>query len=245
MTDDNVIKVEGEVQFKVQAFRCAEAEVVDDMFTLTNEVTLTRENASYVCFDGCGFFSENVSGTAVLGDNRAAVIDINALPYSRCYTSKSYVDEDGKLVVEGIVNTDIIYTDENGYNSVRTEIPFSLSISSLQKFSKMVKVCCTVEDISARVRREREIDVQLRLGVEVCGYSDVSVGYISAVELGEEKPQNKSALSLYISNKGDEILDLCKALTAMPEDIMAQNPTLQFPLNEGERVIYFRSISIA
>ncbi|MDE5601376.1 MAG: DUF3794 domain-containing protein, partial [Clostridia bacterium] len=245
VTDDNVIKVEGEVQFKVQAFRCAQAEVVDDMFTLTNEVALTRESASYVCFDGCGFFSENVSGTAVLGDNKAAVLDINALPYARCYTSKSYVDEDGRLVVEGIVNTDIIYTDENGYNSVRTEVPFSLAISSLQRFSKMVKVCCTVEDISARARREREIDVQLRLGVEVCGYSDVTVDYISAVELGEEKPQNKSALSLYISNKGDEILDLCKALTAMPEDIMAQNPTLQFPLSEGERVIYFRSISIA
>ena len=245
VTDDNVIKVEGEVQFKVQAFRCSQAEVVDDMFTLTNEVTLTRENTGYICFDGCGFFSENVSGTAVLGDNKAAVLEINALPYARCYTSKSYVDENGELVVEGIVNTDIIYTDENGYNSVRTEIPFSLSIASAQPFSKVVKVCCTVEDISARVRREREIDVQLRLGVEVCGYSDVSVGYISAVELGEEKPQNKSALSLYISNKGDEILDLCKALTAMPDDIMAQNPTLQFPLNEGERVIYFRSISIA
>jgi len=164
---------------------------------------------------------------------------------ARCYTSKAFVDEDGKLVVEGIVNTDIIYNDENGYNSVRTEIPFSLTIESVQPFSKTVKVCCGVEEISARARKEREIDVELSMSVEVCGYSDVTVEYISAVELGEEKPQNRSALSLYISNDGDEILDLCKALTAMPEDIMAQNPSLQFPLHEGERVIYFRSIKTA
>lgn len=245
VTDDNVIKVEGEIQFKVQAFRCAEVEVVDDMFTLTNEVVVTREKRDYVCFDGCGFFSENVTGTAVLGDNRAPVLEVNALPYARCYTSKAYIDEDGKLVVEGIVNTDIIYTDENGYNSVRTEIPFSLAIASEKPFSKTVKVCCSVENISAKVRREREIDIDLRLGIEVCGYSDVTAEFISAVEVGEEKPQNKSAMSLYIANDGDELLDLCKALTAMPEEIMEQNPNLQFPLKEGERVLYFRSINVA
>ena len=242
---DNVIRVEGEVQFKVQAFRCAEIDIVDDLFTLANEVAVTRESRSYVCFDGCGFFSERVGGTAVLGDNRAAVIDISAVPYARCYTSKAYVDEDGKLIVEGIVNADIIYTDENGYNSVRTEVPFALSIASAKPFSQTVKVCCGVESITASAKREREIEIELKLGVEVCGYSEITAEYISAVELGDEKPQNKSALSLYIANGGDELLDLCKALTAMPEDIMAQNPTLQFPLKEGERVVYFRSIQAA
>ena len=242
VTDDNVIKVEGELQFKIQAFRCSEIDVIDDMFTLTNEVSVTRESKDYVCFDGCGFFSENVSGTAILGDNRAPVIEVSALPYARCYTSKAYVDEEGKLAVEGIVNADVIYTDENGYNSVRTEIPFALSIASVQPFSKTVKVCCAIEGISAKVRREREIDIDVRLGVEVCGYSSVTAEYISAVEVGEEKPQNTSALSLYIANEGDEILDLCKALTAMPEQIIAQNPTLQFPLKEGDRVLYFRQM---
>jgi len=243
VTDDNVIRVEGEVAFKVSVYRCAGKEVVDDLFTLTNEVNITRETRKYVCFDGSGYFTEHVSGTAVLGDNRAAVAEINALPYARCYTSKAYVDENGRLVVEGIVNTDIIYTDENGYNSVRTEIPFSLAIDSEQPLSKTVSVCCTVEDISAKVRKEREIDVDLRLGIEVSGYSDVEANFISAVEVGEEKPQNTSALSLYIAHGGDELLDLCKALTAMPEDIAAQNPNLEFPLKAGERVVYFRSLA--
>lgn len=242
VTDDNVIRVEGEIQFKVQAFRCSQIDVVDDMFTLTHEVSVTRESKNYVCFDGCGSFSENVTGTAVLGDNRAPVLEVNALPYARCYTSKAYVDEDGKLAVEGIINTDIIYTDENGYNSVRTEIPFALSIASVQPFSKTVKVCCAIESISAKPRREREIDIDVRLGVQACGYSDVTVEYISSVEVGDEKPQNTSALSLYIANGGDEILDLCKALTAMPEQIMEQNPNLEFPLAEGTRVIYLRTL---
>ena len=88
------------------------------------------------------------------------------------------------------------------------------------------------------------MDLDIRLGREVCGFSEVTAEYISAVEVGEEKPQNKSALSLYIAHGGDEILDLCKALTAMPDDIIEQNPNVQFPLKEGDRVVYFRSISI-
>ncbi len=244
VTDDNVIRIEGEIQFKVQAFRCAEVEVIDDIFMLTNEVTLNRDEANYTCFDGQGYFAETVTGTAMLGDNRAAAAEINALPYAGCYTSKAYVDDDGKLAVEGIVNTDIIYTDENGYNSVRTEIPFALSISSEKPFSRNVCVKCCVEKIDAKVVREREFEIEMRLGVEAYGTSDMTLSYISGVEVGEEKPQNTSALSMYIARGGDELLDLCKALTAMPEDIMAQNPALEFPLNEGERVIYFRGVAI-
>lgn len=244
VTDDNTIRLEGELQLRIQAFRCAEVSVVDDMFYLTNEVNIARESQNYVCFDGCGFFSEKVSGTATLGDNRAAAVAINALPYAGCYTSKAYADENGKLTVEGVVNTDVIYSDENGYNSVRTEVPFALSIDSEKPFSENVCVKCTVIAISATIRRDREIDMDLTLAVEVCGYSDVTADFISNVEIGDEKPHNTSAISLYIARGGDQLLDLCKALTAMPEDIVEQNPTLTFPLSEGERVVYFRRIAV-
>lgn len=242
VTDDNVIRLEGELQFKIQAFRCSQIEIVDDLFTLSHEVEIQRDSFALKCFDGCGYFSERVSGTAMLGDNRASALTVAALPYARCYTSNAYVNEDGKLVVEGIVNTDVIYTDENGYNSVRTEVPFSLTLQGQSGFSKEVCVKCTVENIFAKVKRERELEIEMLLGVEVCGYSPVSADYISAVELGAEKPQNTSALSLYIASEGDDMLAVCKALTAMPEEILAQNPDLETPLAEGTRVIYFRSL---
>ena len=243
VTDDNVIRLEGEAQLRVRVFRCAKTSVADGLFALRNEVQITRETANYVCFDGCGYFTEKVGGTALLGDNRAAAIAINALPYARCNTSKAYVGQDGKLNVEGIVNTDIIYTDENGYNSVRTEIPFTLAIDSEKPLSEQIDVRCAVQNISATVRREREINIDITLAICVCGSSPLTFDYISAVELGEEKQQNRSGVSLYIARGGDALLDLCKAFTAMPDDILAQNPTLEFPLSEGTRAIYFRQLA--
>lgn len=99
-----------------------------------------------------------------------------------------------------------------------------------------------VQQISAQLRREREIDVDMQLAVAVSGFSPVQFSYISAVELGDEKAQNRSGISLYIARGGDSLLDLCKSLTAMPEEILAQNPTLEFPLSEGERIVFFRSL---
>ncbi len=242
VTDDNVIRLEGEIQFKVWAFRCQKESIVGDVFMLTNEIKVETKNAEYTCFDGCGFFTERVSGTAVLGDNKAPANEVSALPYARCYTTRAYVGDNGNLEVEGVVNTDIIYTDENGYNSVRAEIPFALSIQSEMPLSKVVRVNCKVQNISATARREREFDIALVLAIEVCGFSPLEFDYISSVEVGEAREQNTSGLSIYIANEGDGMLDVCKALTALPDDVLLQNPNLQLPLKEGDRVLYFRRL---
>lgn len=239
VTDDNVIRLESEVQFKAQVFRKADTAVVDDLFMLTHEVDAVRTRSSYTAFEKYGYYTERVSGTALLNENRAAAREIAALPYARCYTSKAFTDENG-LTVEGIVNTDIVYVDENGYNSVRTELPFSVVIRG--EFAEDIKANCVVETIGARIRRDREIEVDLVLGVGVCEFDKTECEYISAIELGEEKEQNTSALSLYIADEGDEMWDVCKALTATPEEILAQNPTMQTPLGDGERIIFFRAM---
>lgn len=137
VTDDNTIRVEGEVQIKVQAFRCSKTEIVSDLFMLSNQTEIERKTANYTCFDGCGYFVKGVSGSATLSDNKPAAIEVCALPYARCYTTRAYVSEDNNLVVEGVANTDIIYRDENGFNSVRAEIPFAVSAPSDIPFPKM------------------------------------------------------------------------------------------------------------
>lgn len=242
VTDDNVIRVEGELQLKVSAFRCAKTSIISDVFMLSNDIEIERDTARYQCFDGCGYFVQSVSGTAVLGDNRPRALSVNALPYARCYTSRAYLDDDNRLVVEGVADTDIIYTDENGYNSVRAEIPFALGITSEIPFSKQVSARCEIQRINAVVRMDREFEVSMDVAVSACGYSPLETEYISAVTVGEERAQNKSALSIYVTGEGEDMLDVCKALSAMPDDVLSQNPDLQPPFKEGEKIIYFRRI---
>ncbi len=240
VTGDNVISLEGELSYKLQVLRCQPVEVVDDLFTLTHEVKIERESRDVCCFEGERFLSQRITGTAVLADNRPSALEIVALPYARCYTAKWYPSEDGGLCVEGVVNSDVIYLDENGLNSVRTEIPFSFNIDV--ELGTSQKVCCAVEKINGVIRRDKEIEIEVVLAISVEVFNEKSVSYISSVEVGEQKVQNTSAISIYVASETDGMLDVCKALSAMSEDILAQNPSLQFPLVEGDKVVYFRAL---
>lgn len=242
VTDDNTIRVEGEIQIKIQAFRCSKTEIVSDLFMLSHQTEIERNVIKYACFDGCGYFVKGVSGTATLSDNKSGAIEVCALPYARCYVTRAYVSEDNNLVVEGVVNTDIIYRDENGFNSVRAEIPFAVSAPSDIPFSKTVQVDCRISRIDAVVRREREFDITFDVAIAVCGFSPLEATYISAVNLGAERAQNKSALSVYVATPTDTMLDVCSALSAMPEDILLQNPDLAEPFAEDTKIVYFRAL---
>ena len=241
VTGDNIIRIEGEVYFKIDAVRREEYEVITDVFMLSNETMPTRQsiNAQYPV--GTTYQEESVSGIALLGDNRPPAEKVVSMPYARCYTVKTQANEDGDIIAEGVVNTDIIYLDENGYNSVRAEIPFALNLGRAEEGAEY-SARCFVVSADAKVRKEREFEINLTLCVCLAKYAETQGEYIASVELGEERAKNSSALSMYIAGDGEEMLDVCKALYAMPDEILAQNPDLSFPLSEGDQIVFFRQL---
>ena len=241
VTGDNIIRVEGEVFYKIDAFRCAKYETITDVFLLSNETVKEYKKYEGKCIKNTSYLDESVSGIALLGDNRPPAEKVVALPSARCYTVKTAVDENGKIICEGVVNADIVYLDENGYNAIRAEIPFSLDLGEAEE-GTVYSAHCVVTRADAKVRREREFEINLNLDVCLTKYFDTECEYIAGVELGEERPANTSALSMYIAGEGEDMLDVCKALYAMPDEILAQNPDLAFPLEEGTEVIYFRQL---
>lgn len=234
----NVIRFDADIAVRVSVVRCRETDVIADMFMLTNEVELGRENRKFTFFGGLKYVSENISGTASLED-RPPAESVIAVPYARCFAAKAEVTDTGALV-EGVLTADVIYRDENGLNSVRAEVPYSVEIDG--EFGAEVRAVCFVEEIKAKARRG-ELDIEAEVGILLTHYEVGEAEYISSVTVGEEKERNDSALSLYIVSEGDEMWDVCKALTATPEDILAQNPTLSVPLAEGDRVVYFRTLA--
>ncbi len=241
VTGDNVLRIEGEVAYRIQAYRTSQIEQIDDIFMLSNELVVRRDKTRQKMLVSREYLSETISGIALLGDNRPQATGVVALPYARGYVAKTYVSDDGEVTAEGVVNTDIIYTDENGYNSVRAEIPFSIMLGRAEEGIEY-KAECTVTGITAKVRREREFEIDVNLAMTLTKYEEQECEYIASVELGEERQKNTSALSLYVAGDGEGMLDVCKALYAMPDDVLAQNPDLTFPTKEGDEVVYFRKL---
>lgn len=239
VTGENILRFEADINARLRVVRMNECEIVDDIFMLTNEIQTEYAEKSVCRYAGSKISEEKIEGTVSLPNGTSATAII-AVPASTCYVAKAVEGADGGAVVEGVVSAEIIYSYEDGLGSVRAEIPFSLNIDG--EFGEHISAEGTVACISAKLRRDNEIDIAATLIIKIDSYEDLTFGYISAVTVGDEKEVNTSGLSLYIASEGDGMWELCRALTATPEAILEQNPTLSFPLHEGEKAVFFRAL---
>jgi hypothetical protein len=235
VTGQNILRFEGEISASIQCTRYVEQEVVDDLFMLTHHTTIQRENISLTALTATSFFKERVYGEADLPDcENGSLIGVPAVT---AFVAKTVYDED--LNVEGIVTTEIIYSSKGELKSVRAEVPYSINL--IGDFTNKSVTRVSVIDVNVKIKNNIA-EINLLLALEIASFAENSLCYISNVELGEEREVNTSGLSMYVAKDGDTMWDVCKALTATPEQIMAQNPALTFPLKQCDKVIYFRQL---
>ena len=236
VTGENILRFEGEIGVNIDVTRLEEIEVVKDIFSLTHHTTTTTENNTLTYFAGSGYYTEKIQGETTLprGDDTALI----GVPANTVFIAKTLCD-DG-LTVEGVATTEIIYSSGDDLYSARAEIPYSVHLDG--DFSDTVKARATVIDSSVKIKGDKA-EITLTIAFNTKCYVADQINYISAVELGEEREVNRSGLSIYVANDGDTPWDVCKALTATPEQILAQNPNVTFPLKYGDKIIYFRRIT--
>ncbi|MDR3216454.1 MAG: DUF3794 domain-containing protein [Clostridiaceae bacterium] len=241
--DDNIIKVAADLRLRADAFMSYEEEVVLDGFSLKKELDFERGELKLESFGGMNYYSDRVSGIAALGDGRAAARDIAGIVGARNNLA-SVVPGDEGVTFEGLVTAAVIYTDENGLNSVQLEVPYSLNFAAKNMSpSSLLKAEAIVLSAEARVKRDREIEVSADIALKTDSYDEKTFECVMSASEGADKPQNNSAISVYITSQGESIWDAVKALSALPDDIIAQNPNLSIPFKGGEKIIYFRSLA--
>ena len=68
------------------------------------------------------------------------------------------------------------------------------------------------------------------------------VKYLKEIKACGEKPCENCAISVYIPMAGEELWSLSKRLNVCPEELVATNKDLQFPLSGKERIVIYRQM---
>jgi len=239
----NIIRVEVENEACIQAYDVTDEKIVKDVFCIENELNLTRASVSTGVYGGFEFFKDEISGIAALTNDLPALLEVIGVTSADNGVAKATA-EDGKIVVEGVFSANVLYRDENGLSSVSLEVPYSLPfLSENAKATDDVSACGAVIKAQAKLKREREIEVNAELGFMTESVKRVDAEYIAEAEVGEKKEVNRSAVSVFVADEGDTLWDAAKALSARPDDIQAQNPDARAPFKEGQKLFYFREIS--
>ncbi|MGI6228258.1 MAG: DUF3794 domain-containing protein [Christensenellales bacterium] len=241
---DNIIRAELRLNLRVDAFMLKERMMVKDVFSLEKELELGEDSLEIENLVGTRYFTDDLSGIAMLGEGKPAAREVVGVMSGRNQLA-SVVAGEATLTAEGLITATVIYLDENGLASVQIEIPYSFvaDCDIISQGSKL-QIDAAAFEITARVKRDKEIEVHAKLALKVDVFVGKTITFVSKVTEGLDKKLNTSTISVYIANEGDSIWDAVKALSATPEEIKKQNPGLVLPFREGDRVIFFRHISV-
>lgn len=226
-------------EFSLTAEGCVYEETsldaVTDAFSKTNEVTLK--------------YAEGVSGGA--GEivrlteriqSRAAL----SSPVDFSDTLEAVIEEraEANLVkgtegarIEGVAMATLLVRGADGARrGVEMSLPFSLPATVEGEY----KVRAFVVGVSARQKQEGEIDAEATLKITMQAVIKRPYRIVSGAEEGAPIVERDCGLSVYIPRAGDGLWELAKRLLKSPEEVSANNPDLEFPVKEGQRIIIYR-----
>ena len=230
------------VMYKGFVFNAREMEVVTDVFSTSHYI-----NSNYTSFEvGKNIpamdFVEKISGSATLEENMPFMDEVLGNCCSAVTIANARI-EDGRLWVEGVAYTTVIYLnkEDNTTVSYEVEIPFStpLNVGEISD-DYMVHIMASIGDVLVKGKRGKEIEINGKLFIYADFYGKGTDCVIDMVEEKEEKPYDDLVLSVYIVKDGDTIWDIAKEMNVSPEIILEQNPELELPLVAGTRVVVYK-----
>ena len=221
-------------------FKQNQLETIEDVYLEKNYLSITCENFRTIDCGGSISFKDNISGTATIQDTAPFIDDVLAVCTSNVVVASSRV-EDGKLSVEGVANSTVAYytKDTGEITAVQVEMPFS--IEKRVDYPQATIVTVALENISARSKRGKEIEVSAELNIFVDLAQENSGVVITEVVLGEEKKIDDCALQIYVVKPNQTVWDIAKELSVSQELIMEQNESISLPLKAGDKIVIYKT----
>lgn len=232
------------IKLCARAFASDIFDITKDVYSTKNELQITTQKyQNTVCLKP-RYFESKIEGNLSLGEQEPRIDKVLASSCPTLNVTNSYFD-DGQIVVEGVVNTNVIYLndDENKINSVEMEIPFKITEKTdIEAQDVQVDAYAVLCDCDCMAKRGREIyyDCKIKVFVNLCTSQEFET--ITQVTDGRVLPQNDSAIEIYFAKSGDTFWDIAKELRISEEHLLTQNPDLVSPLQNDEKIVVYYNI---
>ena len=209
-----------------------------DAFSVDRELFVKRSNDGGRYLTNHVKCTERVSGVAALSSVIEGEYTLQAavLPRAEIVCRKGARG----MEAEGVVIAEILLRGADGsYRSTNLSLPvlFPLDVDG-----EYVEADCIVCGLNVRRKKNGETEAEATLKLCVRSYEERKWEYISELTEGEAEVKNDSAFSVFLPHAGEDLWQVAKRLKCTPEELQKNNPELDFPLKEGERIFIYRQI---
>ena len=241
MVDNGVASVNINVPISYYGYVFGEnkIEVIEDLYSEKNYLSITCENFKTISCGNSIFFKDNISGVASISDTAPFIDEVLGVCTNNLVVASSRIN-DNNLCIEGVANSTVTYytKETSDITSVQVEMPFSIE-------KRVEGIDCNVvtinlENISARSKRGKEIEVSAELNAYIDVYTKNTQCAITGVALGDEKNADECPLYIYVVKPGQTVWDIAKDMNTSQELIMEQNPDVVLPLKAGDKLVVYK-----
>lgn len=215
-----------------------ELNVVDDAFAPDCEIEIQKQKDRGRYATKQIKYIERVNGIAALSpilDGEYA-LQATLLPRAEITVKKT----DNGMEAEGVVLAEVLLCSTDGaHRNATLSLPFLFPVDVEGDFAEAECIVC---GLNVRRKKGGETEAEATLKICVRTFEERAWDYIVKADEGENIPQTDSAFTVFIPRAGEGLWDLAKRLRCAPEELQKSNPTLQFPIKEGEKIFVYRQI---
>ena len=212
--------------------------VISDAFSPLAEIEPKRRKDGGMYLMNQSKCTERVSGIAVISPEIDGEYTLQAavLPRAEVTVRKG---ERG-MEAEGAVLAEILLRGGDGGNrSTTLTLPF---IFPIETDGEYVEADCLVCGLNVKRKKSGETEAEATLKLSLRSYESRAWEYVGEVTEGEEYGEKQEGFSVFMTSAGEELWDVSKRLGCSPEELQKNNPELEFPLKDGERIFVYRQI---
>ena len=221
-----------------------EINAILDIYSATHYLGVTYDNVQTMQKQSVTLFTDKVSGMVSISESLPFIDEVVGACINNVVLTKSEV-RDYRLVVEGVISVSgVYYSKENErLNSVAIDIPFVLEEMVQYESNANTKTTLTIENITTRSRRGKEIEVNVDINVYTELYEIAEDNFITDVIMGEEIIRDNCALTIYVVREGDTVWSIAKDMGVSPDLIYAQND-IEGELSIGDKLVIYAPSSV-
>ena len=226
----STVKAIANTEYANRVYAPQEIKTVIDAFSVTNEIKLEEKTYNHKTVLPMAVTETEVEGSYPISVNESA--EFIAFGYETITLERK--EKEGKPYLYGSLEGTAYFNDQ-------VLIPVKISVP-INKEADIDKDCdYTLCDCTA-VRHGDQIEVKAKIIIRSYPKTENSIRYVEKVEEGQEKKVNLSAVSVYIPFENEDLWSISKRLSVCPDQLVATNTDLQFPLSGEERIVVYRQL---
>lgn len=235
----STVNAEVSLGFTGEAFSTESAALASDAFSVDENVELIKEEAECCRENDVRSLMARVTGRAAIDE-----IPVGAYLSAACNEKAEVASAEnvgGGVKITGALTITGIFCDAEGkVFSRKAETPFETVLDCILPDDCEFEILAAAGRAQAKIVSLTEIEVEADVAFTLYPREKCRLSCIKEIKSAGEKTKTDCAISVYIPAAGEELWTLAKRLNISPENLVATNRDLQFPLSGKERIVVYR-----